>query len=67
MQQELDQINDDASRLLALLKREFSNPRAAFLASLTTTAGLAKSFGMPVQVLCEGITAAYNEVEIGDE
>ena len=67
MQQEINQINDDAARLLAVLKREFDSPRAAFLASLTATAALAKSFGMPADVLCDGVAAAYRDVEIERE
>lgn len=58
-----DPIIEDAKFIMEFLSEHFDTPPEALFASIVAVAVLAKGAGMPLQVLLEGIAAAYDDLD----
>ena len=57
----------DAKRLMRYLEAEFRDPGDAFFACVLAVAVIGKGSDMPVNTVCEGIRAAYDDLSVGGQ
>lgn len=57
----------DAKRLMRYLEAEFRDPGDAFFACVLAVAVIGKGADMPVNTVCEGIRAAYDDLSKGGQ